>query len=105
LNKVTLKNKYPFPRIDNLFDYLRGVNIFSKIDLMSIYHQVIIKEEDINKTTFRMRYGHYEFTIVPFGFSNALDIFICLMNGIFREYIDKFVIVFLDDIIIYSRSK
>jgi hypothetical protein len=105
LNKVTVKKKYPLPRIDDLFDQLRGTQIFSKIDLRSIYHQVRIKEEDINNIAFRMRYGHYEFTVVPFGLSNAPTAFMYLMNGIFREYLDKFVIVFLDDILIYSKSE
>jgi hypothetical protein len=105
LNKVIVKKKYPLPRIDDLFDQLKDARIFSKIDLRLGYHQVRIKEEDINKTTFRTRYGHYEFTVVPFGLSNALAIFICLMNGVFREYLDKFVIVFLDVILIYSKSK
>ena len=105
LNKVTVKNKYPFPRIDEFFDQLKDAKIFSKIDLRSSYHQVRIKEEDISKTAFKTRYGHYEFTMVPFGLSNASTVFICLMNGIFREYLDKIVIVFLDDIIIYSKSE
>jgi hypothetical protein len=103
LNKVIAKNKYHFPRIDDLFDQLKNARIFSKIDLRSGYHQVRIKEEDINKTSFRTRYGHYEFTVVSFGLSNAPIVFMCLMNGIFREYLDKFVIVFLDDILIYSK--
>jgi hypothetical protein len=105
LNKVTIKNKYPLTRIDDLFNQLKGARIFLKIDLRLGYHQVRIKEEDINKTTFRTRYGHYEFTVVPFGLSNALAVFMCMMNGVFREYLDKFVIVFLDDILVYSKSK
>jgi hypothetical protein len=105
LNKVTVKNKYPLPRINDLFDQLKVEKIFSKIDIRSGYHQVRIKEEDISKTTFRTRYGHYEFTVVPFGLSNAPVVFMFLMNGVFREYLDKFVIVFLDDILIYSKSE
>jgi hypothetical protein len=105
LKKVTIKNKYPLPRIDELFDQLKNAKIFSKIDPRSGYHHVRIKDEDINKTTFRTRYGHYEFTVVPFGLSNAPNIFMCLMNGIFREYLDKLFIVFLDDIVIYSKSE
>jgi hypothetical protein len=104
LNKVTIKNKYPLPMIDDLFDQLKDSRIFSKIDLRSGYHQVRIKEEDIKNTTFRTRYGHYEFTVVSFGLSNAPVVFMCLMNGVFREYLDKFVIVFLDEILIYSNS-
>jgi hypothetical protein len=105
LNKVTIKNKYPLLRIDDLFDQLKDARIFSKIDLRSRYHQVRIKEEDISKTAFRTRYGHYEFMVVPFGLSNAPTIFMCLMNGVFREYLDKFVIVFLDEVLIYSKSE
>jgi hypothetical protein len=105
LNKVTVKNKYHFPRIDDILNYLKDAEILSKIDLTTAYHQVIIKEEDINKTTFKTRYDHYEFTVVSFGFSNALVFFICLMNGIFRNYLDKFFIIFLDDMIIYSKSE
>jgi hypothetical protein len=103
LNKVTVKNKYPLPRIDDPFDQLKDARIFSNIDLRSGYHQVRIKEEDISKTAFKTRYGHYEFIVVPFGFSNAPSAFMCLMNGVFREYLDKFIIVFLDDIVIYSK--
>jgi hypothetical protein len=105
LKKVIVKNKYPFPRIDDLFDKVRGMQIFSKIDLRFEYHQVRMKEEDISNTAFRTRYDHYEFTLVPFGLSNVPDVFMCLMNGVFRSYLDKFVIVFLDDILIYSRSE
>jgi hypothetical protein len=105
LNKVTVKNKYPLPTIDDLFDQLKDTKIFSKIDLRLGYHQVRIKEEDISKTAFRTRYGHYKFTVVLFGLSNAPVVFMCLMNGFFQEYLDKFVIVFLDDILIYFKSK
>jgi hypothetical protein len=103
LNKVTVKNKYPLPKIDDLFDKLKDAKIFSKIDLRSGYHQIKIKEEDIRKTTFRTRYGHYDFTVVSFGLSNAPVVFMCLMNGVFQEYLDKFVIVVLDDILVYSK--
>jgi hypothetical protein len=105
LNKVTVKNKYPMPRIDDLFDQLKDARIFSKIDLRSGYHQVRIKEQDIRKTIFRTRYGDYEFTVVPFGLSKAPTIIMCLMNGFFREYLDKFVIIFLDEILIYYKSE
>jgi hypothetical protein len=103
LNKVTVKNKYHLPRIDDLFDQLKGAKIFSKIDLSSGYHQVRIKE-DTRKTTFRTRYGHYEFVMVPFGLTNAPATVMCLMNGVFKDFVDKFVIEFLDDIIIYSNT-
>jgi hypothetical protein len=105
LNKVTVKNKYPLSRIDDLFDQLKDAKIFSKIDLRSGYHQVRIKDEDISKTVFRTRYGNYEFTLVPFGLSNAPVVFMCLMNGVFRDYLENFVIVFLDDILVYSKLK
>jgi hypothetical protein len=105
LNKVTIKNKYPLPKIDDLFDQLKGARIFSKIDFKSSYHQVRINQEDVSKTTFRTRYGNYDFTIVPFGPSNAPIVFMCLMNGVFREYLEKFVIMFLDDILIYDKSE
>jgi hypothetical protein len=105
LNKVTIKNKYPFPRIDDLFYNLKGERIILKIDLRLVYHQLRIKEEDIRKTTFGTRYGHYEFTVVSFGISNAPTIFMCLMNVVFREYLDTFIIVVLDDILVYSKYK
>jgi hypothetical protein len=105
LNKATMKNKYPLPTIDDTFDQLKNARIFSKIDLRSCYHQVRIKEEDTNKTTFRTRHGHYEFTVVPFGLSNAPVVFMCLMNDTFRNCFDKFLIIFLDDILIYSKSE
>jgi hypothetical protein len=92
-------------RIDDFLDQLKDEKIFSKIDLRSGYHQVRIKDEDINKATFRTRYGHYEFTVVTFGLSNTPVVFMCLMNGVFNKYLDKFVIVFLDDILVYAKSE
>ena len=100
-----MKNKDPLPRIDELFDKMRGEKVFSKIDLRFGYHQVRIKDEDIHKTTFRIRYGHYEFVVVPFVITNAAVTFMCLMNSVFNRYLDKFVLVFPDDIIIYSKNE
>ncbi|GJW60421.1 putative reverse transcriptase domain-containing protein [Tanacetum coccineum] len=105
LNKRTVKNRYPLPRIDDLFDQLQGSSIYSKIDLRSGYHQLRVREQDIPKTTFQTRYGHYEFQVMPFGLTNAHAVFMDLMNRVCKPYLDKFVIVFIDDILIYSKDK
>lgn len=105
LNKVTIKNKYPLPRIDDLMDQLVGACVFSKIDLRSGYHQIRVKDDDIQKMAFRTRYGHYEYVVMPLGVTNAPGMFMEYMNRIFRLYLDKFVVVFIDDILIYSKSK
>ena len=102
---MTVKNKNPLPQIDDLFDQMRGTKVFSKIDLRSSYHRVRIKDEDIHKTAFRTRYGHYEFVVVPLGLTNAPATFMCLMNIVFNKYMDKFVLVFLDNILIYSKNE
>jgi hypothetical protein len=98
-----IKNQYLLPRIDDLFDQIKGATMFSKINLRSGYHQLWIKEDYVPKTTFKKKFGHYEFTILPFGLTNSPGVFISLMNGVFHEYLDKFIQVFIDDILIYSR--
>ncbi|GKC31280.1 putative reverse transcriptase domain-containing protein, partial [Tanacetum coccineum] len=105
LNKITVKNRYPLPRINDLFDQLQGSNVYSKIDLRSGYHLLRVREEYVPKTTFRTRYGHYEFQFMPFGLTNAPEVFMDLMNRVCKPYLDKFVIVFIDDILIYSRNR
>ncbi|GJU75572.1 putative reverse transcriptase domain-containing protein [Tanacetum coccineum] len=105
LNKITIKNRYPLPRMDNLFDHLQGACYFSKIYLRSGYHQLRVHEDDIPKTAFRTRYGHFEFMVMPYGLTNALAVFLDLMNWVCKSYLDKFVIVFINDILIYSKTK
>ncbi|GKC89306.1 putative reverse transcriptase domain-containing protein [Tanacetum coccineum] len=105
LNKLTVKKRYPLPRIDDLFDQLQGSSVYSKINLRSSYHQLRVREEDIPKTAFRTRYGHYEFQVMSFGLTNAPDVFMDHMNRVCKPYLDKFVIVFIDDILIYSKTK
>jgi len=105
LNKVNIKNRYPLSRINDLFDQLKGEAVFSKFDLRSRYHQVCIKEEGIYKTNFWTRFEHYEFIIVPFGLTNVLATFMCLMNNVLHLYLDKFFIVFIDDILVYYKNE
>jgi hypothetical protein len=105
LNEVTIKNKYPLPRIEDLFDQMKGASVFSKIDSRSGYHQLRIRESDIPKTTFRTRYGLYEYTVISFGLMNAPAYFMYLMNRVFMEFLDKFVVVFIDNILIYSKME
>jgi len=105
LNKLTIKNRYPLPRIDDLMDQLHGAVVFSKIDLHSGYHQIIVKAEDVQKISFRSRYGHYELLVMPFGVTNAPTIFMDYINRIFIHFLDKFVVLFIDDILIYSRTR
>ncbi|GKF37113.1 putative nucleotidyltransferase, ribonuclease H [Tanacetum coccineum] len=105
LNKFTVKNVYPLPRIDDLFDQIQDAKWFSKTDLCLGYHQLKVREEDIPKTAFRTRYGHFEFIVMPFGLTNAPAIFMDLMNRVCRPMLDNSVIVFIDDILVYSKSK
>jgi hypothetical protein len=105
LNAVTIKNKYPLPRIDVLFDQLVGAKVFSKIDLRSSYHQIKIRASDIPKTAFSTRYGLYDYLVMSFGLTNALAYFMYLMNSMFMLELDKFVVVFIDDILVYSKSE
>ena len=105
LNRVTIKNRYPLSRIDDLFDQPRETRVYSKIDLRTGYHQLRAREANIPKTMFRTRYGHFEFTVMPFGLTNAPAAFMDLMHRVFQPYLDQFVMVFVDDILIYSQSK
>jgi len=105
LNKITIKNRYPLPRIDDLFGQLHGSCVFSKINLRSGYHQLKVKTEYVGKTAFRTIYGHFEFLVMPFGLTNALAAFMDLMNRIFQAYLDQFMVVFINDILIYSKSQ
>ena len=104
LSKVTIKNRYPFPMIDDLLDQLQGVRVFSKVNLCSGYHQVRVKEEDIPKIAFRTRYGHYKFLVMSFRLTNAPAVFINTMNKVFHDYFDQFTVVFIEDILIYSKT-
>ena len=105
LKRLMIKNRYPLPRIDDLFDQLRGARVNSKIDLRTSYHQLRVREKDIPKTAFRKRYGHFEFTVMPCGLTNAPAAFMDLMHRVFQLYLDQFVVVFVDDILIYSQSE
>ncbi|GJV10955.1 putative reverse transcriptase domain-containing protein [Tanacetum coccineum] len=105
LNKLTVKNRYPLPRIDDLFDQLQGSSVYSEIDLRSGYHQLRVREEGIPKTAFRTRYVHYEFQVMPFGLTNTPTVFMDLMNHVCKPFLDKFVIIFINDILIYSNNK
>jgi hypothetical protein len=105
LNEVTIKNKYPLPKIEDLFDQLNGAKVFSKIDLHTGYHQLKVRESDIPKTAFTTRYGLFEYTVMSFGLTNAPAYFMNLMNKVFMKFLDKFVVVFIDDILVYSKTE
>jgi hypothetical protein len=105
LNEVTIENKYPLPRIEDLFDQMKGAGVFSKIDLRSRYHQLKIRDSDIPKTTFHTRYELYEYTVLSFGLRNSLGYFMYPMNKVFLEYLDKFVVVSIDDILIFYKTE
>ena len=104
INKVTVKNKYPLPRIEDLFNQLKRASVFLKIDLRSGYYQLRVKEVDVQKLAFRTLYGHYEFLVMPFGLINAPSAFMDLMNRVFHPYLDQFVVVFIDNILVYSKD-
>ena len=105
LNKMTVKKRYRLPMIDQFFDQVGGAKIFLKIDLWSRYHQVQIHDEDIHKNTFHSWYDHYDYVVIPFELTNAPTNFMCMMNNIFYKYLDKFMLVFIEDILVYSKSK
>ena len=104
LDKITIKNRHPLPKIDDLFDQLQVASVFFKIDLRSGYLQLKIKPDDVPKTAFRIRYGHFEFLVMPFRLTNAPTIFLVVMNRVFQPYLDQFVVVFIDNILIYSKK-
>ena len=105
INKMRVKNKYPLLRIEYLFNQLKGACVFSKIDLRLGYYQLRVKDEDVPKTAFRTRYGHYEFLVIPFGLTNSPAVYMDLMNRVLRPYLDQFVVVFIDDILVYSKDE
>jgi hypothetical protein len=105
LNEVTIKNKYPLPKIKDLFDQLNGAKVFSMIDLRTGYHQLKVRESDIPKTAFTTRYGLFKYTVIPFGLTNAPAYFMNLMNKVFMKFLDKFVVVLIDDILVYSKTE